>query len=122
MLSLKENHIYISMFTLSERTIAAKTSRVMGAVGLYALVPKYVASIVKRGETVLNYGAGRAVDGRIPHSDMISRAGGIVTNYDFPENSTIHDLGALDRKYDIVIASNVLNVQTDEMFYRTLEM
>jgi len=111
-------------FTPVELEVATATSRPAGAIGGKAVVPKRVVEELREGETVLNYGAGRTnKGGRIPHSDYITESGGKVTNYDFGTNVTpdVHDLTALDRTYDTVMASNVLNVQQSEgMLRRTL--
>jgi len=109
------------VFTPKERAEATSTSRAAGAIGEKALVPRQVSANVLKGDTVLNYGAGKVnKQGRIRHSDTIEGAGGRVTNYDFPENATkgIHDPAALGRQYDTVMASNVLNVQASESMLR----
>lgn len=66
------------------------------------------------GDTVLNFGAGKVNrDGVVPHSEVLRAMGARVTDYDFPGNQAdgVHDPDALQRKYDIVMASNVMNVQ-----------
>ena len=112
------------IFTPEERATATGTSRAGGAIGAKALVPKQVSGEIARGDTVLNYGSGRVnKEGRIPHSDIVEEAGGLVINYDFPENirEGVHDPIALGRQYDVVMASNVLNVQSSEnMLRRTI--
>lgn len=90
--------------------IARRTARSAGAVGARAVVPRYVASIVKRGDAVLNFGAGipdRAT-GKYIHSEMLRAKGADVDEYDF--NQTYHT--NLRDEYDIVFASNVMNVQS----------
>ena len=101
----------------AEQDIATDTSRTTGAVGGQAVTPRYVLDTLKPGEEVLNYGAGKVdKEGAIPHSEALTEAGAKVTNYDFPKNMTegVHDPNALDKKYDTVMVSNVLNVQSSE--------
>lgn len=87
-----------------------KTARTKGAVGPHATVPRLVVGIHPRGGSVLDYGAGpKAI-----HSEMLRSFGFIVTAYDIGENFNpeVHDKNALNNTYDIVMASNVINVQT----------
>jgi hypothetical protein len=89
-------------------------------VGSSAITPKYVANTVHKGETVLNFGAGKPdkVTGKYGHSEMIRASGAIVDEYDFGSNST----GSLGKKYDTVFASNVLNTQSSRaMLESTLD-
>jgi hypothetical protein len=87
-----------------------------------AVTPHYVAETSKPGECVLNYGCGVAdKNGEIPHSKMLRSHGLIVTDHDIGINARYADAKALECKYDIVMASNVLNVQqTWAMLGRTL--
>jgi len=72
------------------------------------IVPKVVELYAKPESEILDYGAGK---GMIQAKKLIKK-GFKVTAYDFGDNVTKeHDRKALDRKYDIVYASNVLNVQ-----------
>lgn len=101
---------------------ANRSARSLGAVGGRAITPRYVAGTLRPGESVLNYGAGRPnpQTGLYDHSEMLRQAGGDVYEYDFGLNAVGKD--ALDRTYDTVMASNVLNTQSDmDMLLRTLE-
>lgn len=101
------------MFTTDEIRIANATSRSSGASvrnkdgSLRAVVPKYVESIARKEDKILDYGAGKwAV-----HTLYLREKGFDCTAYDFGDNvKYIHDQNALKKQYDIVFASNVLNV------------
>lgn len=109
-----------SIFTKEEIEIANKCYRATGAVGKRAVVPKYVAKIATKEDRILDFGAGtraiHAIDLKILKLD--------VTPYDFGRNvlDGIHVRNAIHiKKYDIIYASNVLNVQCSKsMLGRTL--
>ncbi len=110
----------VPKYSSDEIAIANSTSRASGAVGEKAIVPPYVANIAKDGHTILDFGAGKAA----AHAQRLKQHGLDVTAYEFGNNINpeLHDKNALTRKYDIVYASNVLNVQsTPEMMQKTLE-
>jgi hypothetical protein len=67
----------------------------------------------------LDYGAGKEAT----HTKKLRREGLDVVAYDFGENLTrFHDRDALEFSYEVVIASNVLNVQsTKRMLAQTLD-
>ena len=95
-------------------TIANRTSRASGAVGKNALVPRVVRQYLANCDddvTILDFGSGK----KAIHAIALQNEGWNVTAWEFGDNidSTIHDVNALDRKYDVVYASNVLNVQVD---------
>jgi len=73
------------------------------------IVPKHLLLFAKKTDTILDFGAG--LHGR--HTLWLREQGFNVTAYDCGVNVQpgLHDLDALSRKYDIVFASNVLNVQ-----------
>jgi len=101
---------------------ANRSARSLGAVSGRAITPRYVAGTLRPGETVLNFGAGKPNPrtGLYDHSELLRLAGGDVYEYDFGRNAVGAD--ALSRKYDTVMASNVLNTQSDmDMLLRTLE-
>lgn len=101
---------------------ANRSARSAGAVSGKAITPRYVAETLQPGETILNFGAGKPnpLTGLYDHSEMLRNAGGKVWEYDFGRNA-IGD-NALARQYDTVMASNVLNTQSDvDMLLRTLE-
>lgn len=111
------------MFTAEEIRVANATSRHYGATAmnkdgtLRAVVPKYVESIARKEDKILDYGAGKGA----MHTLYLREKGLDCTAYDFGENVTeLHDKSALDRQYDIVFASNVLNVcSTTHMLVNT---
>lgn len=90
--------------------VANLTSRAKGAVGSKALVPQVVEKIAKPTDVILDYGAGK----HAAHTQYLRDKGLNVTAYDFGANvdPELHDPGALKKKYNIVFASNVLNVQS----------
>lgn len=90
-----------------------KTSRARGAVGANAVVPRLVRAIANRGEIrdlILDYGAGKEA----LHTKALRAEGYTVFAHEIGENFVpgVHLAGALERsfKYDLVFASNVLNV------------
>lgn len=101
---------------------ANRSARSLGAVSGKAITPRYVAETLRPGETILNFGAGKPnpLTGLYDHSELLRRAGGDVSEYDFGRNAVGQD--ALARQYDTVMASNVLNTQSDiDMLLHTLE-
>ena len=108
-------------YTPIEIEIANKTSRAGGAVGNNAVTPKVVKSLFSPEDkkTILDFGAGKAAI-----QTLNLRAEGYdVTAYEFGDNviDGLHDKNALERKYDVVYASNVLNVQSSpRMLFNTL--
>lgn len=46
-------------FSPEELEIANKTSRSLGAVGLKAIVPKYILANAKKSDKILDFGAGK---------------------------------------------------------------
>jgi len=105
-------------YTKEEITQANKTCRDRGSVGERALVPRYILKHSDIGKTYLDFGAGK----RARHVETLRMHGLEVDAYDFGDNFVrgLHvKLGK--KKYDVVYASNVLNVQTnEEMLHKTL--
>lgn len=100
----------LEMATPEEQEIAQKTSRNLGAVGAKAIVPKIVRQYANKDkDVILDFGAGKAAS----HTLSLRDEGYNVTAYDFSQ-SEHHDPTALKRKYTMVFASNVLNVQGSE--------
>lgn len=100
----------LEMATPDEQAIAQATSRNLGAVGAKAVVPKMVRKYAdKDKDKILDFGAGKAA----AHTLSLRDEGYDVTAYDFSQ-SEHHDPTALNRKYTMVFASNVLNVQGSE--------
>lgn len=85
-----------------------------------SIVVKYiVANIDKyRGKQFLDFGAGKYA----VQTKYLRELGLDITAYDFGRNVTdIHDTRALERLYDIVYLSNVLNIQCSlQMLRETL--
>lgn len=104
-----------------EIKIANKTSRNTPAIGTNAIVPTYVLEHYDRGISILDFGAGKTA----AHTGMLLNEGfDSVTAYEFGDNVDLefHDPKAVDYKYDLVYASNVLNVQSSvNMLGTTLE-
>jgi len=110
-------------YSFDETEIANKTSRTSknpGAVSNNAVVPKFVQEYATKNDLILDYGAGK-----YPlHSIRLIEKGYNVKSHDFGRNfnSELHDNDALDNKYDLIYASNVLNVQSNkEMLISTVE-
>lgn len=111
---------------------ASRSSRSRGAVGKDPRCYRYLREclvdsskwmFIKKPDfstmDVLDFGAGKGA----PHAQGLRNAGfRSVVAYDLPANmGTEHDPEALAQLYDLVIASNVLNVQgTREMLMQTL--
>jgi uncharacterized OB-fold protein len=96
-----------------EMMIAQKTSRNWKTTATSEAVRKYI----KPGDKILDYGAGKNAIQAV----KLRAEGYDVTAYDFWANPEVHDMDALKKKYDVVYASNVLNVQSSEdMFRRTM--
>lgn len=102
---------------------ANKTNRGKGAVGSKAIVPAHVIKCYgdledKHKPKVLDFGAGKDA----LHTKTLREKGFIVTAYEFGENrNDNHDPKALDGVYDVIIASNVLNVQqSKDMLHWTI--
>lgn len=106
------------IFSSEEIDIATATSRTGGAVGPKAVVPRTVRMFAKKKHSILDFGAGR----HAVHAQMLKDEGYRVSAYDFGSNVTeLHNPNALSKKYDIVYASNVLNVQSSiDMLERTI--
>lgn len=106
--------------TPEEIEIANRTSRTSGAIGAKAVVPRYVTETSKKGEKLLDFGAGKDA----AHAQRLRGEGHDVTAHEFGNNQKqgLHDQAALTRQYDTVYASNVLNVQSSpSMMNTTLE-
>lgn len=114
------------MFTMEEIKIANATSRSNGASAknkdgsIRAIVPKWVASFVSKKVSILDFGAGKDA----VHTKWLKEQGFNVTAYDFGENCIdgVHDKDALKKQYNVVMASNVLNVcSSQHMLEETLK-
>lgn len=103
------------MFNQADIEVANKTSRNSGAVGKNAIVPRFVRQHLelffdKEDTMVLDFGAGKTA----AHAQALLEDGFNVLAYEFGDNidPRVHCELALMNKYDIVYASNVLNVQS----------
>jgi len=104
-----------------ERAVKSGKNRGKGIIGPNAVTPRYVREHTPKTKSILDFGAGEDA-----YHTLFMRNMGFtrVTAYDFPENRIkgLHDPNALDYTYDVVMASNVLNVQeTVKMLKATLE-
>jgi len=112
-------------FSPDEMEIANKTARAAGAVSARAIVPRYVADIEskhsdKEKRKILDFGSGHEA----MHTMNLRKQGLNVTAHEFGSNvrKGIHDPNALEKKYNHVFASNVLNVQSSKkMMEQTLD-
>ncbi len=109
----------VGQFTTEAIEIANKTSRSAGAVGGKAtVVTKLTQQFGDRNSEVLDFGAGKGAT----QSELLRKGGFTnVTSHDFGTNviEGIHDPKALDRQFDVVQVSNVLNVQSTEEALKT---
>lgn len=93
--------------------VAKRTYRVHGAVGPKAVVPQVVRQYALPHHSILDYGAGPLAE----HAIALKGEGYNVVAHDYhpPDENiadkTVFDPEALKRRYHIVYASNVLNVQ-----------
>lgn len=95
---------------MSAAQIAAvnRTNRAGIVGGDRAVVPKLVMSMATPSDTILDFGAGR----NALHTQEMRRRGLKVTPFEVGANFQpgMHDQHALNKRYTIVFASNVLNV------------
>lgn len=105
---------------MNEIEIANKTCRTNGAVGRNAIVPRIVRGILRNSQPlrVLDYGAGihaihaKEIASEFPYCK--------IDAYEFGANRNKNHIG-LGGKYDLVYASNVINVQSNKnMLVKTL--
>lgn len=109
------------MATAEQITVANKTSRNSPAVGAKALTPKiarkYMEVNFKKDDAlILDFGAGK----HAIHTQALVAEGWQVLAHEFGDNidPRVHCELAMQNKYDLVYASNVLNVQGDEKMLR----
>ena len=110
--------------TAQEIKIAKATSRSAGASAIKdgkirAIVPLWVEKNIDKDKTILDFGAGK---GATSTKYLLSK-GFDVAAYDLwvGNGDELLDKFALNRKYDVVFASNVLNVQSSQsMLIETL--
>lgn len=85
------------------------TCRSSGAVGNMAVVPRVVPEFANKSDKILDFGAGKFA----VQTEALRDKGYNVTAFEIGNNFNprYHDKNALNKKYDLVYASNVLNVQ-----------
>ena len=96
--------------TIQEKNIAMRTSRSNGASAynangtIRAVVPIFVLNHIDKSKRILDFGAGKDMI----HTKYLNQNGFNCTAYDlwFENESVLMD------KYDVVFASNVINVQS----------
>ena len=100
------------MITPDEIAAANKTSRSSKAIGGKAITPKavrqYIDTFLNTDCTILDFGAGKSA----AHARAFVEDGFNCLAHEFGDNidPRYHSEHALENKYDIVYASNVLNV------------
>ena len=110
------------IYTQDEIQTANKTSRNSPAIGAKAITPKGVRQFIanrdldKDTTMILDFGAGKTA----AHAETMKADGYAVTAFEFGDNvdPRYHNELALMQTYDIVYASNVLNVQSSERMWR----
>ena len=92
-------------------SIANKTDRSKGAVGKNALVPRFIKDNYSSKLRVLDYGSGK----NCIHAKYLAGIGySKIDAYEFGNNVTVfHITNPRNGYYDLIYASNVLNVQVD---------
>ena len=108
-------------FKEQEIKIANETSRSNGASAITpdgtirAIVPNFIFKNIEKyqDKTILDFGAGK----QAIHTKWLNENGLNVIAYDFGNNCIegIHDKNALNNRYDVIFASNVLNVQSSDV-------
>ena len=119
---MKETILEMSYELISPEEIekANRSSRSSGAVGPNAVTPRMVLQYIKdsgnRDVKILDFGSGKDAK----HTYALRELGLDVTAHDFHSNvnDEHHDPNALNREYDIIFASNVLNVQGSPLMMR----
>ena len=106
-------------YTQKQMATANKTSRNSGAIGKKAITPAYVKTITSKKHKILDFGSGRDA----AHTKVLRKTGRQVTAHEFGANvNQNHDPRALEKKYDTVFASNVLNTASSrKMLSDTLD-
>ena len=94
-----------------EVVAANRTGAGSGAMRRPTLVTKWVQENVDPSKSILDFGAGKTAF----QTSLLKEGGFNVTAHDFGGNvvAGVHDAGALSKQYQVVMASNVLNVQSD---------
>ena len=122
MKKLKEK-LFLKEYDEEKIKIANKTARSSGASALNkdgsirSVVGRYILDNVSKDSSILDFGSGPAAVQTLALRDAGFKN---VSAYDFGVNTRdgIQDPDALNKKYDVVFASNVLNVSSDEEMLR----
>ena len=122
MRKLKEK-LFLKEYDEEKIKIANKTARASGASALNkdgsirSVVGRYVLDNVSKDASILDFGSGPAAVQTLALRDAGFKN---VSAYDFGVNTRdgIQDPDAINKKYDVVFASNVLNVSSDEEMLR----
>lgn len=122
MRKLKEK-LFLKEYDEEKIKIANKTARSSGASALNkdgsirSVVGRYILDNVSKDSSILDFGSGPAAVQTLALRDAGFKN---VSAYDFGVNTRdgIQDPDALNKKYDVVFASNVLNVSSDEEMLR----
>ena len=122
MKKLKEK-LFLKEYDEEKIKIANKTARSSGASALNkdgsirSVVGRYILDNVSKDASILDFGSGPAAVQTLALRDAGFKN---VSAYDFGVNTRdgIQDPDALNKKYDVVFASNVLNVSSDEEMLR----
>ena len=122
MRKLKEK-LFLKEYDEEKIKIDNKTARASGASALNkdgsirSVVGRYVLDNVSKDASILDFGSGPAAVQTLALRDAGFKN---VSAYDFGVNTRdgIQDPDALNKKYDVVFASNVLNVSSDEEMLR----
>lgn len=122
MRKLKEK-LFLKEYDEEKIKIANKTARASGASALNkdgsirSVVGRYILDNVSKDASILDFGSGPAAVQTLALRDAGFKN---VSAYDFGVNTRdgIQDPDALNKKYDVVFASNVLNVSSDEEMLR----
>jgi len=103
------------LFTPDEIAAVTKTARVWKITATAKAARRLAPDFMPEGGTVLDFGAGKQTTPDKYYGKGLVDDGYDVTLYDFSENTgPMHNPEALGDQYDMVMASNVLNVQSSE--------
>lgn len=111
----------VGIYSPAEISVMNATSRYGGVVGNRAIVPRVVEKLVKQGDVILDFGAGK----NAVQAQQLMNKGYDVLAYEMGKNfdPLLHFKDALNYRYNIVYASNVVNVQhSDDQIYNLLSL
>ena len=113
----------VTTFSKDQISAANKTARVWKRTTAGDAARRLAPDFMPKEGTVLDFGAGKDVAPDKYYGKGLIDDGYDVTLYEFGDNlGATHDAAALSRQYDMVMVSNVVNVQqTDAMLDATLD-